>query len=285
MPFKLYVDSRFRKDTGGSNSDSEFTVELPHPIQVKGIAFVDTVLVPNSFYVIRAGENDRLHVRETLDNASTYRICTIAQGQYNAITLKDAVLVALQTGKTIPGDYTVTYDVPRNKLIIGTLDAAASFHIYPTSWLKANSGTWNTMSFASMAGYGGGPTIDPSNLMDAGSVTGFATGASIISGDISTVVTAPDVVNTQPYHQLFLRSSLGNGYDAIGPDGSSDICRRIVCQVPLNDIIIDQHGLPHDSVTIGNREISSLSFTLTDCFGKIGYQRPSYIISYYIFGE
>ena len=78
MPFKLYVDSRFRKDTGGSNSDSEFTVELPHPIQVKGTAFVDTVLVPNSLYVIRAKENDRLHVRETLDNASTYPICTIA---------------------------------------------------------------------------------------------------------------------------------------------------------------------------------------------------------------
>ena len=61
-----------------------------------------------------------------------------------------------------------------------------------------------------------------------------------------------------------MRSSLGNGYDAIGPDGSSDICRRIVCQVPMNDdIIMDQQGLPHDSVTIGNREILSLICTLT----------------------
>ena len=89
MPFKLYVDSRFRQDTGGSNSDSEFTVELPHPISARGKAFLDTVLIPNTFYVIRAGENDRLHVRE---NASTYRVCTIAEGQYNAITLKDALL-------------------------------------------------------------------------------------------------------------------------------------------------------------------------------------------------
>ena len=260
MPFKVYVDSRFRKDTGGGNSDSEFTVELPHPIQVKGKAFIDTILVPNTFYVIRAGENDRLHVRE---NASTYRVCTIAEGQYNAITLKDALLVALQTGKTITGNYTVTYDVPTNKLLIGTLDGIATFHIYPTAWLKVNTNTWNTASFA-----GGGPTIDPNNLMDAGSVTGFATGTNILSGNVSTPVTPSDVVNTQPYHQLFLRSSLGNGYDAIGPDGSSDICRRIVCQVPLNDIIIDQHGLPHDSVTIGNREISSLSFRLTDCFSR-----------------
>jgi len=261
MPFKVYCDSRFRQDTGGSNSDSEFTIELPHPIQVKGRAFLDTVLVPNTFYVIRAGENDRLHVRE---NASTYRVCTIAEGQYNAMTLKDALLVALDTGRSMTGQYTVTYDVTTNKLIIGNLDNAATFHIYPTAWLKANANTWNTASFA-----GGGPIISAANLMDAGSVTGFATGGNILSGNVSTAVTAPDVVNTQPYHQLFLRSSLGNGYDAIGPDGSSDICRRIVCQVPLNDIIIDQHGLPHDSITVGNREISSLSFRLTSVDGRV----------------
>ena len=260
MPFKLYVDSRFRKETGGFQSDSEFSVELPHPIQVKGRAFIDTCLVPNTFYVIRANENDRIHVRE---NTGIYRICTIAQGQYNAMTLKGAVLVALQTGKTISGSYTVTYDIPTNKLIIGTLDGAATFHIYPTAWLKANATTWNTNSFA-----GGGPTIDADNLMDAGAVIGFGTGTAILGGSVSSGVTAPDVVNCQPYHQLFIRSPLGNGYDAIGPDGSSDIVRRITCQVPLNDMIVDQHSLAHDSVTVGSREISSLSFRLTDCFGK-----------------
>ena len=207
MPFKLYCDSRFRQDTGGSNSDSEFTTELPHPIQVKGRAFVDVVLVPNTFYVIRASENDRFHIRE---NASTYRICTIAEGQYNAMTLKDALLTALNTGRSMTGQYSVTYDTTTNKLVIGNLDASASFHIYPTALLKIDANnSWNVPSFAS-----GGPLIDASNLMDAGAPTGFAASASILSGNISTAVTAPDVVNCLPYHQLFLRSSLGNGYDA-----------------------------------------------------------------------
>ena len=138
MPFKLYVDSRFRKDTGGNNSDSEFTIELPHPIQVKGRAYVDVVLVPITFYVIRAGENDRFHIRE---DTSTYRICTIAEGQYNAMTLKDALLLALQTGTTIASSYTVTYDIPTNRLVIGTLDSTASIHIFPTAWLNANATT------------------------------------------------------------------------------------------------------------------------------------------------
>ena len=144
------------------------------------------------------------------------------------------------------------------------MDATATFHIYPTALLKADANnSWNVPSFAS-----GGPTISATNLMDAGSVTGFAAGTAIPSGSVSTSVAAPDVVNTLPYHQLFLRSAIGNGYDAIGPDGSSDIIRRITCQVPLNDMIVDRHSLPHDSVTVGNREVSSLAFRLTYCFGK-----------------
>lgn len=251
MPFKLYIDSRFRKETGGSTSDAEFSIELPHPIQVRGKAFVDTILIPNTFYVIRAGENDRIHIRE---NTSTYCIVTIAEGQYNGITLKDAVLTALNTGRSMTGHITVTYDTPANKLIIGNLDATATFHIHPTAWLKANTATWN-------AAAGGSLQIDANNLMDAGPVIGFATGTAILSGNASTTITGTEVVNTLPYHQLFLRSSLGNGYDAIGPNGST-------CQVPLNDMIVDQHSLPHDSVTVGNREISSLSFRHTDCFGR-----------------
>ena len=152
MLFKLYVDSRFRQDAGGSQSDSEFTIELPHPIQVKGRAYIDACLVPNTFYVIRAGENDRIHVRE---DTSTYRVVTIAEGQYNTMTLKDALLTALNTGRSMTGQYTVTYDVTTNKLIIGNLDASATFHIYPTIFLKENASTWNTASFAA-----GGPTID-----------------------------------------------------------------------------------------------------------------------------
>lgn len=131
MPFKVYVDSRFRQDKGGSQSDSEFTVELPRPIRMKGRAYVDVVLVPNTFYVIRAGENDRLHVRE---NASTYRVCTITEGQYNAMALKDALPTALDTGRSMTGQYTVTYNVTTNKLILGNLDVAgATFHVYPTT--------------------------------------------------------------------------------------------------------------------------------------------------------
>ena len=125
----------------------------------------------NTFYVIRAEEKNRLLIFE---NASTCRIITIAESQYNGITLKDAVLTALNTGRSMSGQYTVTYDTPTNKLLIGNLDAAATFHIHPTAWLKANSATWN-------AAAGGSLQIDASDLMDAGSVVGFATGTEVVN--------------------------------------------------------------------------------------------------------
>ena len=109
-PNKLYVDSRFRKDTGGGNSDTQFSIELPHPINVKGRALIDTCLIPNSFYTIRAGENQKVFVREVVGATTTFRIISIAEGQYTAYSLKDALLTTLQAGKTMSGQYAVAYD-------------------------------------------------------------------------------------------------------------------------------------------------------------------------------
>ena len=264
MPYKLYVDSRFRVQAGGSNSDAEFSVELPHPIRVKGKAFVDCFVCNNSFFSIRTGENDRIHIGEGTTGATTinYRIATILHGQYNATSLKSALQTALQTGKTITANYTVDYDDVTGRMKVG-LDGTGNeaFTIFPADLLKDEPFSWN--------GFQSNPAllIDPKNLRDSGQVTGFD-GPALFVGDALTDTIAWESINVQPYGQLFLRSSLGSGYDAIGPDGSSDIIRRILCQVPLNDTIVDQHSLPHDSVTVHDMELTSMSFRLTDVYGR-----------------
>ncbi len=248
MPFKLYIDSRFRQDTGNA-SDTDFTIELPHPINVRGKAFVDTILVPNVFFVIHSGVNDFIYVRE---NGAAHRAVQIPEGQYNIVSLKDALVIALNgVGCTLIGQYSVVHDPVLNKLKMNLTLPNETVDILTKKYLQENPAAWP----------------NPLNIQDSGDVTGFG-GSSLISFTDVVVATAPNVVNCQAYHQLFLRSSLGNGYDAIGPDGSSDIVRRITCQVPQNDICVDHFSLPHDSVTVGNRAICSLSFRLTDVFGK-----------------
>ena len=65
MPWKLYLDSR-KSVQGGS--DTNFAIQLPYPINVSGKAFVDVVLLANSFYTIRDDENDKLYMTETIAN-------------------------------------------------------------------------------------------------------------------------------------------------------------------------------------------------------------------------
>ena len=254
MPFKIYIDSRFRRDVGGVQSDSEFSIELPHPIKVKGKAFCDICVIANSFYTIRENENDRIHIKE----GSTFRICQIQEGQYNLETLKDAVLSAFNTGRPGGlGQYTVTSLQNKSKLQISNVDPNADLIIYSAAYLKNNQTVWT------------GSAISYTDLMSCDHVVGFANISNILQFNINNVLELPNAINVQPYNQLFLRSDLGLGYDAVGADGSGDIVRRIVCAVPLNNFVVDTHSIPTDTISIGHRQIQSLSFRLTDVYGQL----------------
>ena len=141
MPFKLYIDSRFRKDVGGSgNSDSDFSIELPHPIKVKGKAFCDVFMCPNVFLTVRVGENDKIYTREN----NTDRICVVEPGQYQAFTLVDAVKNALNSGSVSANSYVVARDPIRNRVMLYNTNAnVTSFRLYSSKYLKQNQASWS----------------------------------------------------------------------------------------------------------------------------------------------
>ena len=62
------------------DSDTDFSIQLPYPITISSKAYIDCMLCPNTFYTIRAGENDRIYIDELA--AQTKRIVTIAEGQF-----------------------------------------------------------------------------------------------------------------------------------------------------------------------------------------------------------
>jgi len=253
---KLYVSSAHR--AAGSH-DADFSISFPRPIVIRGKqkAFVDAVVLSNSFWTIRSFENDQLYVRE---NASAYRILTIPEGQYNAYTLRDAVKAILTANKTIAGDYNVIYNDLTNRLEL-SMTGTGSFHIF-SGQLLADLSVWNTPAFAS-----GGPLI--SVLRDSSRVTGLV-GDALLSGTSSIPIIGIDSINVMPYSQLFLRSSMADTTQVFGPNGGSDIIRRIVSgQTPVNQLIFDTHSLPYDATDIQNREFNSLSFQLTDSSGRI----------------
>ena len=86
---KIYVDSRNR--ISGSNED--FSFQLPETVDIpESLAYIDVVLVPNVFWSVRSGYNDKLYLYERKSDAilqyqvnETYRAITIPEGNTMAL--------------------------------------------------------------------------------------------------------------------------------------------------------------------------------------------------------
>ena len=259
MPWKLYVDSRKRVPGARGDTDSDFAIQLPYPIEVSGKAYVDVFLLTNNAHTIYSG-NDRVYLDE--GSAQTKRVATLAHGQYNVFELKDALVVALNNNKTITGQYRVTYLPTPNRLQIDLVNPASSdsFRIWQDQQLKAQIAAWQGIT-----------TIAVDDLRSANRVCGFM-GNSILAGTATQAVRAPMAPDVQRHKQLFLRSSLGGGsHQSLGPNNETDIIRRIVVgNAPLNSVIVDVHSTPLDCVKInGNPELNTIWFQLVDVDGNI----------------
>ena len=251
----------------------DFAIQLPYPISVSGKAFVDVVLLANSFYTIRDDENDKMYMTETIANGTLYaRRLTIPAGRYTVDTLATAIATAANTtvfpgqnvsGTNLPSQYTCAYSTLTGKITLTNTSANCSFGIWPNDYLKNNLSVWNGIAHVTMQ------LASVSDIQDSSQVTGFTGTVQINSA--ATKIEANDMAQVQPYHQLFIRSNLGGGSaESLGVNGESDVIRRIcVGNTPTDGMIYDVHSQAHDHVMInGKREFSSLWFQIIDHLGQ-----------------
>jgi hypothetical protein len=262
MPWKLYIDGRNRQPGG---TDTDFAIQLPYPINVSGKAFLDVILCPNSFYLVRAGDSDRLYVAETQSNVK--RVAFLIPGQYDAHTLATACQNALNQNKGIPGTYVCQYLSALHRMrisITGSTTNNDAMQLWPDDSVAAAMASWTSVS-----NFAGAVATD---LKTATRAMGFMSSGGVLTCSHTQDLTGPHAVNVQPYSQLFIRSNLGGGSsESLGVNGESDICRRIVVgNTPINSMVYDVHSQAHDHVSInGKREFSSLWFQVIDVNGKV----------------
>ena len=257
MPHKIYVDSR--KRVSGSHSD--FDYQLPNPIQVpKSRCFVDSVHIANVFPTIHSA-NRFIYIEETATTSvSTKRKVGLTAGQtYDGTTLATEVAAQLNTGTTLTASsYSCTFSSATGKLTISnTTVAPADFTIWPAQYLQ--QGLWNPLNSASIPAYMEGD--------DCYDIIGFASPYQI-TGNSTTSITGAGHINVMSYHSLFLHSNLGLQGDAIGPDNSQSIIRRVVLDAGPGAMVNDFHSLPYDYVSIQPSQIRNLSFRLADYRGR-----------------
>ncbi len=255
MVWKLYCDSRKRVRNARGDTDSDFAIALPRPINVSGKCWIDSFLCGNSFYTCRAGECDRFYIDELASPVK--RTCILAAGQYTVYQLRDALVTALNTNRLITGQYAVTYTPGINRLEISITNPTLPhdvFRVWPEELMQADAAAWG---------------LTPESLHSANYALGFFGVAHLLNGPVVTGLKAPDV---QPYYQLFLRSNLGGASsESLGPNFESDIVRRIVVgNVPQNSIIHDVQSSTVDCIRInGIMEFSQFWFELIDFNGKV----------------
>ena len=257
MPHKLYLDSRRR----ASGSHSDFDYQLPQPIHVpKSRCFVDSVHLANVFPTIHENNKQMYMSERDVNNVITYRKLTLTTNQYfdgDALALELAT--KLNIGTTLNGSsYTCTFENTTGRLTIANSTLAPStFTIWPVDYLKI--ATWNPAN----ATPGAGVYIEGDDCYD---VIGFAGNEGITGAQTS--VTGQGHINVMPYHSLFLHSDLGLQGDAIGPDNSQSIVRKIVIDQPPGGMVHDFHSLPYDYVSVQPSQIRNLHFRLADYRGR-----------------
>ncbi len=237
-PRKFYIDSR--KRVSGSHSD--FDYQLPMTVEVpKSRCFVDSVQLANVFPSI-TNDNKYIYLREkNTSNVTTNRQVELTVGSYDGYTLATEVALRLNTGTSLlSNSYGCLFYPPINKLIINNSTVSpAQFSIVP-DWVNGD---------------------------DCYDVIGFVSPYNI-TGNVTTSITGTGYVNTMPYHTLFLHSDLGLQGDAIGPDNSQSVIRKIVLDQPPGGVVNDFHSLPYDYVTIQPGQIRNLHFRLADYKGR-----------------
>ena len=264
---KVYVDSRNR--ISGTNED--FVWQLPESIDLpESLAYLDVVLCPNVFFTIRENYNQYIYFLESIvtsqGGAATIYACraVIPPGQYNGITLADALQTAMRSvsNLTTPTDIQVNYDTIQAKLKLSTTALyGTEISIYPEELLKDEVlGTgWNFVQATWI--------VDVNNTLSGNKACGF-NGGNVITASTSTDALGDSVVDIQRHHVLYIHSDLAAPGSSYGPKGETSIIRRVIVDAAQNALAIDRHTTAHDNIEVNARTLRSMSFRLADSFGQ-----------------
>ena len=262
---KIYIDSRNR--VSGSNED--FVWQLPESLDIaESLCYVDCVLCPNVFFTIRTNYNQYIYFLEEIvttqgGTATIYaNRAVISPGQYNGITLALALQTAMRGISNLadPTQITVTYDTIHAKLKLSTTSLyGTQIKIYPEETLKDATSGWNSVQSLF--------PIDINNTLSANKACGFM-GNSPIVATAAVFSLGDSVVDVQRHHCLYIHSDLATPGSSYGPQGQSDIIRRVLVEAPQNGLAIDRLTTTHDDIQVNARTLRSMSFRLAGSDGK-----------------
>ena len=248
---KIYVDTKFRRKD--SVSTSNFKVDLPYSLTFpdNAIFYIDDINIPNSFYVVQAGLNDKLYFRLTDGALNADYILTIPEGNFNGsqfATVLQEQLFAVTNGLLVQS----SFDTRTQLLRVGFTNY--SFRVFTDYELANNTHNWV------------GAAYDSKSLQTANELL-------TNTKDLSDVAIAGANVSFYlmliPIRNIYIRSPMQSSFSNIGANGDSNI----LCKVPVNanygEMITHSSSLGADFHNCSKATWKTLEILITDVNGTV----------------
>ena len=256
---RIHVSSDFRRP-GGKPSD--FSIKLSQSVQLPDdcVAYIDNVIINNSFYTVTAGFNDFLYIAEKVSTTVTCRSIQMPQGNYSLISYAKALETALRTTAPVSlgsTPYNVDHFLSEGNIQI-TANNSFTFNILSDDQILAHDGS-------------GGLTINKNNPRSGNKIISNKTNGNTSSDPqnysyIVTMVTG--FVSLLPSSNVFVHSNLADNC-VMTPMGLGDC---ISC-IPINNSFGNtlHHNLTSeaDFINVSRRSFETLTFQLRDQHGNI----------------
>ena len=248
---KIYCDTKFkRKD---SKSNSNFKIDLPQTLKLPDncIFYVDDVSIPNSFYTVETGINDKLYFRLQLANGGTYNDYTITLDHktYNG-TQFAAEMQSKITAITSGAATTCSYD-SQSKIM--SVSVANLDIIFFTDDELLTLTTWSGTAYSN------------NNLSSANELI---TNMSIPSPVGNTASPAKYYLMLTPVRNIYMRSPNLSSFNTIGAAGESNIIKKIPVNAAPGDMITSYITSSTDYLSCSRASWKTVEIILTDVNGN-----------------
>ena len=249
-----------------SGSPCDFKYEFPLDIDCshdsgKCSLAVTSVSLPNVFFGIQSGVNDKLYVYQqhsTTESLSVNSIITLPAGNYTASTLSSSLLSGLQAAALGGASFSVSYSAVTQRMTI-TSSGLGGFVIYDDYTLKHLGRKDPNLGGAS----GTMPLIsNPQSLQQILNIPPApATPSPSFQSGIITLARVTEA---------FLRSPNLTNMSTLDANGRQDVLKRILIDKEFGLVVTTDSNIESsDLMDVSGRTLRSVDFQLTDSHGNL----------------
>ena len=253
---KVYVDTRYKTDD--SNSDSDFTIELPRTLNVPDncICYLTDVVIPVSWSTIDSRNNKLyLYLVKYLTPTSWFKhdsIITIPMGNYSGPDFCTALKIAINAQISDGIVLDVVYNKNDNMVTI----------------VRTNLPDWEVLIVSGADLQAGKNWNEEMRKASISSMNGILRiGKESYSLTAATPYTA--YLDLHTTRNLYIVSSSLANYNVISNFGNDTIVKKISVKANYSQMLFDTADAGYDFMDVSKRTLSRIDIKLIDSFGNV----------------